>query len=64
MSAKGTSKNDVTGDKLITKKTTDAYRDGYDAIFKKKEKDRSKCVCKDCKCAEKKGFEQLTLENV
>ena len=32
-----TTKNDVTGDSLITKAPTDAYRDGWDAIFKKKD---------------------------
>ena len=30
-----TTKNDVTGDSLITKAPTDAYRSNYDAIFKK-----------------------------
>ena len=30
-----TTKNDVTGDSLITKAPTDAYRANYDAIFKK-----------------------------
>ncbi len=29
-------KNDITGDKLISKKNTDNYRDNYDAIFNKK----------------------------
>lgn len=28
--------NDVTGDALVTKKTNDAYRDGWDRIFGKK----------------------------
>jgi hypothetical protein len=28
-----TTRNDITGDKLVTK-TTDKYRDNYDAIFK------------------------------
>ena len=32
-----TTKNDITNDSLITKAPTDAYRDGWDAIFKKKE---------------------------
>ena len=32
-----TTKNDVTGDNLVTKDTTDAYRDGWDRIFGKKE---------------------------
>ena len=30
-----TTKNDVTGDSLITKAPTDAYRANYDSIFKK-----------------------------
>ena len=30
-------KNDVTGDSLITKASSDAYRNNYDLIFKKKE---------------------------
>ena len=30
-----TSKNDITNDSLITKAPTDAYRNNYDAIFKK-----------------------------
>ena len=30
-----TTKNDVTGDTLITKAPTDAYRANYDSIFKK-----------------------------
>ena len=29
-------KNEITGDKLISKKNSDAYRDNYDAIFNKK----------------------------
>lgn len=58
------SHNPITGDKLVTKKTSDAYRDGYDAIWGKKEKERSKCSCETCKCAKDKGFEQLSLENV
>ena len=31
------STNDITGDKLQTKTTTDAYRDGWEAIFGKKD---------------------------
>lgn len=30
------STNDITGDYLVNKATTDAYRDGYDRIFGKK----------------------------
>lgn len=29
-------KNDVTGDTISSKSNSDAYRDGYDAIFGKK----------------------------
>ena len=29
------STNDITGDALRTRPATDAYRDGYDAIFRK-----------------------------
>lgn len=32
------STNDITGDKLQTKTTTDAYRDGWEKIFGKKDK--------------------------
>lgn len=31
-----TSKNDITGDSLVTKTTSDAYRTNFDAIFRKK----------------------------
>lgn len=31
-----TARNDITGDALITKSSTDAYREGYDRIFGKK----------------------------
>lgn len=30
------STNDITGDKLISKSTTDAYRDGFERIYGKK----------------------------
>jgi len=37
-------KNDVTGDKLISRITNDKYAEGWDRIFgnKKKEKDKKK----------------------
>jgi hypothetical protein len=31
------SKNEITGDKLVTKETTDKFRDGYDLIWGKKD---------------------------
>jgi len=34
-------KNDVTGDSLISKASNQQYRDNYDAIFKKKEDSKS-----------------------
>ena len=33
------SRNNVTGDKQQTKPATDAYRDNFDNIFKKKDED-------------------------
>jgi hypothetical protein len=33
-------KNEITGDRLVTK-TSNAYRDNYDAIFNKKEKSKA-----------------------
>lgn len=30
-------KNDITGDSISSKKTSDKYRDNYDKIFKKKD---------------------------
>ena len=36
-----TAKNDITGDKLITKKNSDAYRDNYDMVFRNQHKDRN-----------------------
>jgi len=32
-----TARNDITGDAIATKGTTDAYRDNYDRIFGKKQ---------------------------
>lgn len=33
-----TAKNDITGDSIASRMPTDAYRDGHDRIFGKKEK--------------------------
>lgn len=33
-------KNDITGDALVTKPSSDAYRDGWDRIFGKKETEK------------------------
>lgn len=57
-------KNDITGDSLVTKSTTDNYRDGWDRIFGKKEKkpfkstemkEKKSCGnCDKCKCPQDK----------
>jgi hypothetical protein len=39
-----TSKNEITGDKLQTKPTTQKYRDGWDAIFGKAEEQMKKPI--------------------
>lgn len=39
-----TSKNDITGDTLVTKVTSETYRDNWDRIFGK-----PRCVCEACK---------------
>lgn len=44
-------KNDITGDALISKTNTDAYRNNYDRIFGKKKKDAEQ--------AEQQGEEAL-----
>lgn len=41
-------KNDITGDKLQTKPTTQQYRDGWDAIFGKAEKLMKKPIWNPC----------------
>ena len=35
-------KNDITGDSIQTRGTTEAYRDNYDLIFGKKDKNADK----------------------
>ena len=45
-----TANNDVTGDRIVTKNSSKAYRDNWDKIFKKENKDgsrRSKEIDKD-----------------
>ena len=34
-----TAKNDITGDPLVSKSPTESYRDGWDRIFGKKNKE-------------------------
>ena len=38
--------NDITGDALISKTNTDAYRNNYDLIFGKKDKPKAEDVKK------------------
>ena len=45
-----TAKNDITGDFIISKTNTDAYRENWEVIFGNK-KDESKEV-EDCRCIE------------
>ena len=42
-----TAKNDVTGDAIRTKQSSQKYRDNWDAIFGKKSKQKSKEAKKD-----------------
>jgi hypothetical protein len=45
------SKNDITGDKLKTKVTSDSYRKGWDLIFSEKESERhslAECLSYPC----------------
>ena len=35
-----TTRNDITGDKLQSKVTTDTYRDNWDKIFRKEEREQ------------------------
>lgn len=52
------SKNDITGDRLVSKQVTEAYREQHDKIFGKKDKPKPKAhfcvVCmtssEHCKC--------------
>lgn len=35
------SHNDITGDALVSKRNNDAYRDNYDAIFRKPKEEKN-----------------------
>ena len=53
-------KNDITGDKIQTKTTTKEYRDGWDAIFGKWEREEKRSPCcghdyESTKCEEKEN---------
>lgn len=41
------SSNDITGDKLQSKSTTQSYRDNWDLIFSKKSDEKSDSINKD-----------------
>lgn len=52
--SKTTRFNDVTGDSLTTKTTTDAYRDNWERIFGKKDKEQSSeelDTSEGCRCS-------------
>lgn len=36
-------KNDITGDNIISKKNNDKFRDGYDNVFKKEHRECKRC---------------------
>lgn len=36
-------KNDITGDSIITKSSTDKYRDGWERIFGKQKREMNEC---------------------
>jgi hypothetical protein len=59
------SKNDVTGDSLTTKASTDKYREGWDRIFGKKEATEvmteARCTAVRCTC---KPSQMLTCERM
>ena len=40
-------KNDVTGDSIQTKNTSDAYRDNYDRIFRKDKRAEEDAIIED-----------------
>jgi hypothetical protein len=48
-----TSKNDITGDQLISKTATDLYREGWDRIFNKTQKSSSDSKTSDLITKEK-----------
>ena len=50
-------KNDITGDSISSKKTSDEYRDNYDKIFKKKGLTfwEHYCIMDDTICGVEKG---------
>lgn len=49
--------NDITGDKIATKSVTEAYRDNYDRIFRKKPEPAAegRIVCKTCRMRKPRG---------
>jgi hypothetical protein len=39
-----TARNDITGDSIATKTSTESYRDGWDRIFGKKKSDTNEAI--------------------
>jgi len=54
-----TTKNDITGDLISTKVSTEKYRDNYDNIFSKSKEETEEvkeikvCKCENCTCISK-----------
>ena len=42
-----TARNDITGDEIKTKTSSDAYRENYDKIFRKREKQFDEALTKN-----------------
>ena len=42
-----TARNDITGDEIKTKTSSDAYRENYDKIFRKREKQFDQALTKN-----------------
>lgn len=50
------SNNDITGDSLVSRSTTDKYREGWDRIFGNRDKDEP---IQEYQQAEKEGHQSL-----
>lgn len=64
-----TARNDITGDAIMTKSASDAYRDNYDAIFGKKKEEKKMTVkealakvAEDISMMSEKDFEDALTE--
>lgn len=55
-----TARNDITGDSIATRKTNDAYRNGWDRIFKNQVKEEREA--NGSECVEKQSVKDDTDE--